>query len=92
MTEFAKIWADFGLQGLIIGTLFACLYVMIRTQKEERQEWLSAYREHFKQYKEQCDRYDIRQQETNQVLQSLSNVIHGANNRYRGDKSWDNTN
>jgi hypothetical protein len=71
-----KAWADFGLSGLIIGTLFACLYVIIKTQKEERQEWLEAY-------KEQCNRYDARQAETNLVLQSLSNVIHSSNNRFR---------
>ena len=87
MTEFAKIWADFGLQGLIIGTLFACLYVLIKSQKEERQEFLNAYTEHLKQYKEQCDRYDLRMQETNAILQALSNVIHSSNNRYRGDRS-----
>lgn len=72
----AEAWADFGISGLVIGALFSALYILMKSQKEERSEWLTAY-------KEQCNRYDARQAETNAVLQTLSNVIHGSNNRFR---------
>jgi hypothetical protein len=54
-------WAQFGINGLIIGTLFALIIFLIKGHQEERKEWLQAY-------KEVSHMTDQRQAETNAVL------------------------
>jgi len=57
-------FSEWGLPGVIIGTLFAFVYFLIKTHKEERTEWISAY-------KEASRMADTRQAETNGVLLEL---------------------
>jgi hypothetical protein len=40
-----KAFADYGLAGLVIAALFYGLHMLINDHKEERSEWLDAFRE-----------------------------------------------
>jgi len=52
MSETFKMFADYGIEGLVIFALFLTLYyglkqinVLVMIHKEEREQWLSAYKE-----------------------------------------------
>jgi hypothetical protein len=63
-----KTWSEFGLGGLVILTLFVFIYYITKQAREERKEWLTAYKEH-------TILYDARQGETNSVINNLTQVI-----------------
>ena len=63
-----KTWGEFGLGGLVILSLFVFIYYITKQSREERKEWLAAYKEH-------TVLYDVRQGETNAVISNLSQVI-----------------
>lgn len=63
-----KTWSEFGLGGLVILTLFVFIYYITKQAREERKEWLQAYKEH-------TVLYDARQGETNSVISNLTQVI-----------------
>jgi hypothetical protein len=63
-----QAWSQFGLGGLVILTLFVFIYYITRQAREERKEWLAAYKEH-------TILYDARQSETNSVINNLAQVI-----------------
>ena len=63
-----KVWSEYGLGGLVILSLFIFIYYITRQSREERKEWLAAYRDH-------TVLYDARQRETNDVISNLTSVI-----------------
>ncbi len=63
-----EVWAQFGLGGLVILALFVFIYYVTRQAREERKEWVAAYKEH-------TVLYDHRQGETNAVISTLTQVI-----------------
>jgi hypothetical protein len=63
-----KVWSEFGLGGLVILALFVFIYYVTKQAREERKEWLLAYKEH-------TVLYDARQGETNAVISNLTQVI-----------------
>jgi len=54
-------FSQFGLNGIIIGALFAFIYFLVKLHSSERAEWLAAYTEATKVA-------DNRQAETNAIL------------------------
>lgn len=62
--QLVSSFAALGPPGLIIGALFSFCYYLIRVHKEERKEWIEAYKEATKMM-------DTRQAETNSVLLNL---------------------
>mgnify|MGYP003350685952 CR=1 FL=1 len=67
-------WSEYGLGGLVIAALFAFLIYVVKIHKEERSEWVDAY-------KEQSRIADSRQSETNAVLRDLVAVVKEVNIR-----------
>ena len=63
-----KSWNEYGLIGLVVLALFAFIYYITKQAREERKEWLQAYKEH-------TVLYDNRQAETNEVISNLTEVI-----------------
>lgn len=45
MDAVIKAFADYGLSGLVIAALFYSLYLLITDHKNERSEWLDAFKE-----------------------------------------------
>ena len=62
--DIAEKFSQFGLNGLIIGTLFLFIYFLVKLHSEERAEWLTAYSEATKMA-------DSRQAETNALLSRI---------------------
>ena len=60
----AEGFTQFGLNGLIIGSLFAFIYFLVKLHSSERKEWLTAYNEVSKMS-------DNRQAETNALLNRI---------------------
>ena len=73
-------FTQFGLNGLIIGTLFATVYFLIKMHSTERQEWIQAYKEVAMSmdiaYKDVARIMDDRQRETNALLARFVDKIH----------------
>ena len=57
-------FSQFGLNGIIIGTLFAFIYFLVKLHSNERKEWLQAY-------KQVAEMADSRQAETNGLLSRI---------------------
>ena len=60
----AEGFSQFGLNGIIIGSLLAFIYFLVKLHSSERQEWIEAY-------KEVSTTMDERQKETNMLLSRI---------------------
>lgn len=63
------IWGQHGLAGLVIFALFLFVYYVTKEARQERREWLIAYKEH-------SAMHDARQDQTNKIIQELTQVIN----------------
>jgi hypothetical protein len=71
------VWSQFGFPGLIIGALFYALFLLHKSMREERSEWINAY-------KEQTEKYDLRQAETNACIREMTKMVEVMNDRSLG--------
>jgi hypothetical protein len=69
-------FATYGLEGLVIFSLFALIIFLVNEHKAERKEWIDAYRDIGKLS-------DDRQKETNEVIRELVTVVQVSNERTR---------
>jgi hypothetical protein len=78
--ENPTVWTQFGFPGLIIGALFYSLWILHRAMREERREWIQAY-------KEQAEKHDIRQGETNACIREMTATVQMLNERFMSYQS-----